>query len=73
LAQRFSVGTIHLKKDQYDLQREIITFGPRMGHDDAIDALAYACKYAHQPNSMKQDKEGVWKKSLPKPKNWALA
>ena len=73
LAQRFSVGTIHIKKDHYDLQREIITFGPRMGHDDAIDALAYACKYAHQPNSMKKDNEGVWKKSLPKPKNWAIA
>ena len=73
LAQRFSVGTIHIKKDHYDLQREIITFGPRMGHDDAIDALAYACKYAHPPNSMKKDKEGEWKKSVPQPKNWAIA
>ena len=44
-----------------------------MGHDDAIDALAYACKYAHPPNSMKKDKEGEWKKSVPKPKNWAIA
>jgi len=73
LAQRFAVGSVKIKKDHYDLHQEIITFGPRMGHDDTIDALAYSCKYAHPPNSMKKNDEGVWRKSVPKPKNWAIA
>jgi hypothetical protein len=73
LAQRFSIGTIHLKKDMYDLQREIITFGPRMGHDDTIDALAYACKFAHPPKGILQDKEGKHYKHKPKAKNWVTA
>ena len=72
LAQRFSIGSVHLKEDMYDLQHEIITFGPRMGHDDTIDALAYACKYAHPPKGMKETKDG-WKKHVPKAKNWIVA
>jgi len=73
LAQRFAVGSIFLKKEHYDLQREIMTFGPRMGHDDTIDALAYACKYAHPPKSMKQNKEGTWYKHKPRARNWVIA
>jgi hypothetical protein len=73
LAQRFAVGGVKIKKDHYDLHQEIITFGPRMGHDDTIDALAYACKYAHPPKSIKQNKEGVWLKHKPKAKNWITA
>ena len=72
LAQRFAVRSIHLKKHMYDLNREIITFGPRMGHDDTIDALAYACKYAHPPNSMKK-KDDKWIKHRPRAKNWITA
>ena len=60
LAQRFSIGSVHLKKEQYELQHEILIFGPRMGHDDTIDALAYACKYAHPPKSMQKNKSGDW-------------
>ena len=72
LAQRFSIGQIHLKKEHYDLYHEIITFGPRMAHDDTIDALAYACKYAHPPQGMFEGKEG-WIKKKRKPKNWLVA
>ena len=72
LAQRFSVGQIHIKKTQYDLQREIITFGPRMAHDDTIDSLAYACKFAH-PCMLGQDKDGNWFKKKPKAKSWVTA
>ena len=72
LAQRFTVGQVHIKKTQYDLHREIITFGPRMAHDDTIDALAYACKYAHPPQGMKESK-GKWSKSRPKAKSWVTA
>tara|TARA_Y100001970_G_scaffold293338_1_gene439511 strand:- start:4 stop:1557 length:1554 start_codon:yes stop_codon:yes gene_type:complete len=71
LAQRFAIGGVHLKKSQYDLQREIITFGPRMAHDDTIDALAYACKYAHPPQGVKKKKEG-WHKHKPKARSWIV-
>ena len=73
LAQRFSVGQIHLKKTQYDLEREVITFGPRMAHDDTIDALAYACKYAYPPMNNEKDKKGNWTKNKPKAKSWVVA
>ena len=61
------------KKDMYDLQREIITFGPRMSHDDAIDALAYACKYAQPPIGIKENKENKYYKHKPKAKSWVVA
>jgi hypothetical protein len=72
LAQRFSIGSMHFKKDMYDLEREVITFGPRMGHDDTIDALAYACKYAYPPKSIKQENKN-WFKHKPKAKGWVVA
>tara|TARA_R100001594_G_scaffold12501_1_gene27746 strand:- start:2034 stop:3587 length:1554 start_codon:yes stop_codon:yes gene_type:complete len=72
MAQRFSVGQVHIKKNHYDLQREIITFGPRMAHDDTIDALAYACKFAY-PCNFQQDKDGEWYKKKPKARSWTTA
>lgn len=72
LAQRFSVGQIHIKKEHFDLHREITTFGPRMGHDDTIDALAYACKYAHPPKGILSN-EDIYYKHKPKAKNWIIA
>ena len=73
LAQRFAIGQIHLKKTQYDLEHEIITFGPRMGHDDTIDALAYACKYANPPIGINEDKKGTYYTKRPAPKSWVIA
>ena len=76
LAQRFAIGQIHLKKEQYDLFREIITFGPRMGHDDTIDALAYACKYSGPLAGLQEDKSKdlySYYRNVPKPKNWVIA
>jgi hypothetical protein len=73
LAQRFSINSVYIKKEHYDLQHEIITFGPRMGHDDTIDALAYACKYAHPPTSMIKERDGTYRKHIPTPKNWVVA
>jgi len=72
LSQRFAVGQIHIKKTHYDLQREIIQFGPRMAHDDTIDALAYACKFAYPPKGLEEGKEGLSKKKR-KAKKWELA
>ena len=73
LAQRFSVGQIRIKRTQYDLQREIITFGPRMAHDDTIDALAYACKFAYPIEDIEKDKSGRYVTSRPKAKPWITA
>ena len=73
LAQRFSIKSVYLKKEHYDLQHEILTFGPRMGHDDTIDALAYACKHAHPPMGVKKDKDGTFSKRKPAPKSWIVA
>ena len=75
LAQRFAIGQIHLQeKIHYDLEHEIITFGPRMGHDDTIDALAYACKYANPPIDIREDsKEKRYYKKRPAPKSWVIA
>jgi hypothetical protein len=44
-----------------------------MGHDDAIDALAYACKYAHPPKHFGQDEKGNYYKKQPKVKSWVVA
>ena len=73
LGQRIIIGSIHIKKEMFDLQHEILTFGPRMGHDDTIDALAYAVKYVTLP---KEDigKSGKFKKKrLSQPKSWIIA
>ena len=72
LAQRFSVGEIHIKKNHYDLNREIMTFGPRMAHDDTIAALAYACKYAYPPQGINEGKDG-WYKHKKRARGWVTA
>ena len=75
LAQRFAIGQIHIKdKLHYDLEHEVVTFGPRMGHDDTIDALAYACKYANPPVGIHEnEKEKRYYKKTPQPKSWVIA
>ena len=75
LAQRFAIGQIHLQdRVHYDLEHEIVTFGPRMGHDDTIDALAYACKYANPTLGIQEDtKEKRHYKKRPVAKSWMIA
>ena len=73
LAQRFAINSVYMKKDHYELQHEVLTFGPRMGHDDTIDALAYACKYACPPKSIKKNKSGDCFKHKPRAKSWVTA
>tara|TARA_R100000697_G_scaffold34482_2_gene46064 strand:+ start:11552 stop:13141 length:1590 start_codon:yes stop_codon:yes gene_type:complete len=72
LAARFSVGQIYLKPEHYDLYQEILTFGPRMSHDDTIDALAYACKYSFPVKGVTENK-GSYSKKKPKAKSWVVA
>lgn len=72
LAQRFAIGSVHIQKSHFDLEHEVLTFGPRMAHDDTIDALAYACKYA-QPSMNLSLSNGTYKFHKPKPKSWIVA
>ena len=73
LAQRMSIGAVRIRDSHYDLQHEILTFGKRMAHDDTIDALAYAVKYAHPPNGA-ENQSGDWvRRQVDRPKSWVLA
>ena len=68
-----SIGAVRIRDSHYDLQHEILTFGKRMAHDDTIDALAYAVKYAHPPNGS-ENQSGDWvRRQIDRPKNWILA
>ena len=73
LAQRFSIGSMHIRKEHFDLEHEVLTFGPRMAHDDTIDGLAYACKYASPPSNLSLSKNGIYSKYRPQPKSWVVA
>ena len=43
-----------------------------MAHDDTIDALAYACKFAY-PCNLEKGQDGEWFKKKPKAKSWVTA
>ena len=73
LAQRFAIGSVHIRKTHFDLEHEVLTFGPRMAHDDTIDALAYACKYASPPKNLSLSRQGIYSKYKPKAKSWVVA
>ena len=55
LAGRFSAGTMHYRENMFDLINETVTFGPRMAHDDTIESLYYACRYAYPPDFIKKE------------------
>ena len=72
LSSRFSMGLVHIRDSHFDLSHEIITFGPKMSHDDTIESLYYACKHSFPPN-MKKGKSNDWVKTIRKAKNWITA
>tara|TARA_R110002049_G_scaffold270272_1_gene447292 strand:- start:11006 stop:12571 length:1566 start_codon:yes stop_codon:yes gene_type:complete len=73
LSARFSTGTLHLRKNMFDLINEIVTFGPKMAHDDTIESLYYSQVHSFPPN-MKHDKEKKsWFKPKKKSKSWIIA
>ena len=75
IKEKFSLKAkaVKIRETHYDLQHEILTFGKRMAHDDTIDALAYAVKYAHPPTGA-ENTSGEWiRRQIDKPKNWVLA
>ena len=72
LSARFSMGAVFVKENQFDLINEIVTFGPRMAHDDTIEALYYANLYAF-PSNLSQNKKKKWVKKKKKAKSWLVA
>ena len=73
LSGRFSTGTVHLRENMFDLINEIITFGPRMAHDDTIETLYYAQRHAFPPNMRKDGETRKWYKPKRKAKHWIVA
>jgi hypothetical protein len=74
LSGRFSTGTVHLRENMFDLVNEILTFGPRMAHDDTIETLFYAQLHAFPPNmKRKDDRSNEWYKPKRKARNWIVA
>ncbi len=73
LSGRFSTGNVHLRKNMFDLINEILTFGPKMAHDDTIESLYYSQVHAF-PSDMKKDKEKKsWFKPRRKAKSWLVS
>ena len=73
LSARFSMKTIHLKENMFDLVTEILTFGPRMAHDDTIETLYYALLHAFPPGMKKDDKGKYVMKNRKQAKSWVVA
>ena len=74
LAQKLSVGVIKIREEHHDLRREILTFGPRMAHDDHVDALAYALKYTFVPNAELNKRSGEYERiKYGNPRSWVTA
>ena len=75
LSGRFSTGTVYLRDKMFDLEHEIITFGPKMAHDDTIETLFYALLHAFPPNMKKTGKksERKWYKPKRKARSWIIA
>ena len=72
LSARFSMGTVHIRKNMFDLINEIVTFGPKMAHDDTIESLYYALVHAFPPNFSK-NREKKWFKTIKRAKSWVVA
>jgi hypothetical protein len=74
LSGRFSMGTVHIRKNHFDLEHEVVTFGPRMAHDDTIETLYYACLHSFPPNFVKNADKSEWVKTKRrKAKSWIVA
>ena len=70
---RFSMGVVHLRENMFDLINEILTFGPRMAHDDTIETLFYANIHAFPPNYSQKKGNKKWFKPKRKAKSWITA
>jgi hypothetical protein len=57
----------------FDLTNEIITFGPKMAHDDTIETLYYAQLHAFPPNMKPNESKKGWFKPKKRAKSWVVA
>ena len=73
LSGRFSTGNVFLKENMFDLTNEIITFGPKMAHDDTIETLYYAQLHAFPPNMRQNESKKDWFKPKKRAKSWVIA
>tara|TARA_Y100001938_G_scaffold148380_1_gene231934 strand:- start:4301 stop:5866 length:1566 start_codon:yes stop_codon:yes gene_type:complete len=73
LSGRLSMGTVHLRKNMFDLINEIVTFGPKMSHDDTIETLYYSQLHAFPPNMKRKENKKGWFKPKKKAKSWVVA
>ena len=75
LSGRFSTGTVYLRENMFDLMHEIVTFGPKMAHDDTIETLFYALLHAFPPNMKKSENKDQkkWFKPKRNAKSWIIA
>ena len=73
LSGRFSTGNVHLRKNMFDLINEILTFGPKMAHDDTIESLYYSQVHAFPPNMKKDKEKKSWFKPRRKAKSWLVS
>jgi len=70
VGERFKTGRVYIRKNHFELEHEIITFGARMSHDDTIDALHIAIKHAYP---YRGNARGVIKKTQKrKAKSWQI-
>jgi phage terminase large subunit-like protein len=70
---RFASGGLFVKEGHYDLIDEILKFGPKMAHDDCVDALWYACRYAYPYKGGIVDSiTGEFQKKTRKVKSWIV-
>ena len=73
LSGRFSMGTIHIRSNHFDLEHEILTFGPRMAHDATIETLYYANVHSFPPSLKRNEDKKGWFKPKRKAKSWIVA
>ena len=73
LSARFSMKTIHLNENMFDLVTEVLTFGPRMAHDDTIETLYYALLHAFPPGMHKDDKGKFVVRNRKQAISWVVA
>ena len=75
LNSRFAGGQIHVKENQYELINEIVKFGAKMAHDDAIESLYFSCRYAYPPNftGEREMETGKYLKKIRKARPWIVA
>ena len=73
LSASFSTGTVHLRKNMFYLINEIVTFGPKMSHDDTIESLYYSQVHSFPPNMKRNKEKKKWFKPKRKAKHWLVA